>query len=142
MDSPADGLANGSTERFLGSRTRRVGLADSSRSTTFGTRSRGDVRHSYEERSAAKQRTQGEAKACRRTVGARRSMVTLSVVFILPFHRSPLMRSSFVLSSLFLPSHLCSVLGCIHTGITLLSSFLSRTEGVGFMWVGARGRVF
>ena len=81
-----------------GNRTRRVELACSSRTTAFGTRSRGDVRRSQEERSTGEQRTQAEAKTCRRTVEVRRSVVMLPAVerenqFILPFHRSPLVRS-------------------------------------------------
>ena len=58
------------------------------------------------------------------------SVVERESQFILPFHRSPLMRSSFICSFPFLPSRLYSLLRCTPTGITLLSSFPSRTCGV------------
>ena len=90
----------------------------------------------------------------------RRSVMMLSVVereshFILPFHRSPSMRSFFVLFNLFLPSRLW-LSASVHTHRNHPSHrpLLSSTSGVfwccyfvlvfpgGFVWVGARGRVF
>ena len=56
-----DELAKGNSERFSpttsGSYTRRVGLANPPGGVTIGTRSRGDVRRSQEERSPTEQRT-------------------------------------------------------------------------------------